>query len=49
VFRHVTGSHHFKDTFLFYRLQLHCEPLVLNTWRSFPVHVEQQQDSGGRL
>jgi glutaredoxin 3 len=40
VFQHVTNEHDFKDAELFYRLQLHSEPLVLNSWRSFASQAD---------
>ena len=48
VFRHVTNDHDFKDAELFYRLQLHSEPLVLNSWRTFstPEETKSSDDSG---
>ena len=48
VFRHVNGQYDFQDAYLLYRLQLHRQPLVLNTWRSFASTEESAPQTTSR-
>jgi glutaredoxin 3 len=40
LFDHVLSEHDFKDETLFYRLQQHAEPVLLNSWRVWNDRVD---------